>query len=80
MERLLRLPWNCKPTGNSNFLVASKTNFEPRVGIAWSTPNGDTVIRAGFGMFYDQLPVSLVWAIGLQSASDVFCDEPASDL
>ena len=55
----IALPWNCKPTGNSNFLVASKTNFEPRLGVAWSTPNGDTVIRAGFGMFYDQLPVSL---------------------
>jgi len=55
----IALPWNCNPTGNSNFLVASKTNFEPRLGIAWSTPNGDTVIRAGFGMFYDQLPVSL---------------------
>ena len=60
MEPTSRLPWNCNPTGNSNFLVANKTNFEPRIGIAWSTPNGDTVIRAGFGIFYDQIPVSLI--------------------
>jgi hypothetical protein len=53
------LPWICNKTGNSNFLVANTTNFEPRVGVAWSTPSGNTVIRAGFGIFYDQLPASL---------------------
>ena len=41
------------PTG-SNF--PDKTNFAPRVGIAWD-PNGDgrTSIRTGFGIFYDIL-------------------------
>ena len=58
------LPWNCTPTGNSNFLVSSKTNFEPRVGMAWSTPSGDTVIRGGFGIFYDQIPASLIAQLG----------------
>ncbi len=52
------LPWDCNTSGNGNFLTTSKTNFEPRVGIAWSTPSGNTVIRAGFGIFYDQIPVS----------------------
>jgi len=29
-------------------------NFAPRVGIAYSlTPNGDFVLRAGLGIFYD---------------------------
>jgi hypothetical protein len=54
------LKWNCNATGNGNFLVASTTNFEPRVGVAWSTPNGDTVIRAAFGIFYDEVPVSQI--------------------
>ena len=31
----------------------SKTNFSPRIGIAWSPfPSGRTSIRAGFGVFY----------------------------
>jgi hypothetical protein len=35
---------------------APKTNFMPRVGLAWSPgKNGDTSIRAGFGLGYDVL-------------------------
>lgn len=35
---------------------APKTNFMPRVGLAWSPgTNGNTSIRAGFGMGYDVL-------------------------
>src|SRR5439155_7906201 len=35
---------------------ASKKNFAPRVGIAWSPgSSGNTSIRAGFGMAYDVL-------------------------
>jgi hypothetical protein len=52
--------WQCNATGNGNFLVASKTNFEPRIGIAWSSASGDTVVRAGFGIFYDEIPASLI--------------------
>jgi len=54
------LKWNCNTSGNGNFLVSSTTNFEPRVGVAWSTPSGDTVIRAAFGIFYDEVPVSQI--------------------
>ena len=54
------LPWNCNPNGNGSFVVANTTNFEPRVGVAWSTPSGNTVIRAGFGIFYDEIPASLM--------------------
>ena len=53
------LPWNCSSTGNGNFLIASKTNFGPRIGVAWSTPNGNTAVRAGFGIYYDEVPASL---------------------
>ncbi len=54
------LPWNCSPNGNGSFVVANTTNFEPRIGVAWSTPSGNTVVRAGFGIYYDELPVSLM--------------------
>jgi len=56
----IALPWNCSPNGNGSFVVANTTNFEPRVGVAWSTPSGNTVVRAGFGIFYDEIPVSLM--------------------
>ncbi len=29
-------------------------NFAPRVGIAWSPGRGDTVVRAGYGVYFDQ--------------------------
>jgi Carboxypeptidase regulatory-like domain/TonB dependent receptor len=54
------LPWNCSNNGNGSFVVANTMNFEPRVGIAWATPSGDTVVRAGFGIFYDEIPASLM--------------------
>ena len=31
-------------------------NWSPRIGIAWS-PMADTVVRVGYGIFYDNLPV-----------------------
>ncbi len=54
------LPWGCNPNGNGSFVVANTTNFEPRVGLAWSTPSGNTVVRASFGIYYDEIPVSLM--------------------
>jgi hypothetical protein len=56
---MILLPWTCNPNGNGSFVVANTTNFEPRLGVAWSTPDGKTVIRAAFGIFYDEVPVSL---------------------
>jgi len=51
-------PWKCTANGNANFLRSSVANFGPRVGISWSTASGNTVLRAGFGIFYDQVPAS----------------------
>ena len=39
-------------------LKSSKTNFGPRVGLAWSNAGATTVVRGGYGIYYDQLPVS----------------------
>ena len=58
-----QLPWNCQAAGNGQFVQTSKTNFEPRLGFVWSTINGTTVMRAGFGIFYDQIPVSDIAAL-----------------
>src|SRR5208283_2151138 len=54
------LPWRCKNTASGNFLHASATQFEPRVGVLWSNADASTVVRAGFGIFYDQLPTSQI--------------------
>jgi len=29
-------------------------NFAPRIGVAWSPGRGDTVVRAGYGLYFDQ--------------------------
>jgi hypothetical protein len=29
-------------------------NFAPRIGLAWSPGRGDTVVRAGYGLYFDQ--------------------------
>ena len=33
-----------------------KHNFAPRLGLAWRPWGNNTVIRAGFGVFYDVSP------------------------
>jgi carboxypeptidase family protein/TonB-dependent receptor-like protein len=41
-------------TGDPYFINPSLKNFEPRVGLAWSQSN-KTVIRAGAGLFHEQI-------------------------
>src|SRR5438067_12608235 len=51
--------WNCSPlTSHANQIIAKDTNnFAPRVGFAWDVlGSGRTVVRAGVGWFFDQLP------------------------
>ena len=39
---------------------SDKNNFSPRVGIAWDPfKNGKTVVRAGYGFYYDQVLVGI---------------------
>lgn len=70
------LPWNCLSNGNGSFVVANTTNFGPRVGVAWSTPTGDTVVRAGFGIFYDEIPSSLIAQLSFNRPTPVSTTNP----
>jgi hypothetical protein len=39
--------------------VADKNNFAPRVGVAWTLGSSErTVLRAGYGIYYDQSPLA----------------------
>ena len=38
-------------------IQADTNNFAPRVGFAWSPGDHRTVIRAGFGIYYDRIPL-----------------------
>ena len=45
--------------GNA-IIPSDKNNFSPRVGIAWDPwKNGKTVVRAGYGFYYDQVLVGI---------------------
>ncbi len=40
--------------------LAASLRIAPRAGISWSPfPNGQTVFRAGYGLFYDHLPLDI---------------------
>jgi hypothetical protein len=34
-------------------------NWAPRVGLAWRPFGNNTVLRAGFGVFYDNVPAKV---------------------
>jgi len=38
---------------------AESNNFSPRLGLAWS-PSKEWVVRGGFGLFYDRLPLAFL--------------------
>ena len=53
---LVRVGTNGVPRGG---FLADRNNFAPRVGFAWTTGGAEkTVLRAGYGIYYDQSPLA----------------------
>jgi Carboxypeptidase regulatory-like domain/TonB dependent receptor len=53
------------------FNVYDLTNLMPRVGFAWSPKGGKTVVRGGFGMFYNPPYGASIWGIPGTARPDV---------
>ncbi len=51
---LINVPMDMQTTVGPLFENPSLKNFAPRLGVVWA-PGQSTAVRAGFGMFYDQL-------------------------
>jgi outer membrane receptor protein involved in Fe transport len=58
-----------------------KNNFSPRLGLAWS-PSNEWVVRAGFGLYYDRLPLAFlnraIQKDGVRAFEQVALDEQAA--
>lgn len=53
--------------------------FQPRVGLAYS-PDGKTVVRAGFGIFFDRNNLTFFYTTGNQKTiPGYFCQPPGAD-
>jgi hypothetical protein len=50
------------PVGTDGFprsgYYPDRNNFGPRLGLAWSPRDSGTVVRAGYGIYYDQFPLA----------------------
>src|SRR6266436_3380996 len=60
-----------------------KNNFSPRLGLAWS-PSKEWVVRGGFGLFYDRLPLAFlnraIQKNGVQAFEQVANDSDATSV
>lgn len=55
-QKLVQVGANGIPRGGYD---ADKNNFAPRLGLSWSpAANGKTVIRTGYGVYFDQSPLA----------------------
>ena len=69
------LRWDFE-SGLGNFSDSDYTAFAPRVGLAYS-PDGKTVIRAGFGMFFDRNNQTFYFVTGNQKVVPGYlCNPP----
>ncbi|MEO7970775.1 MAG: TonB-dependent receptor, partial [bacterium] len=60
-----------------------KNNLGPRLGVAWS-PGKEWVVRVGFGLFYDRLPLAFlnraIQKNGVQSFEQIAGDQAAANI
>jgi len=72
------LRWDFE-TGLSNVINADYRAFQPRIGFAYS-PDPKTVIRAGFGTFFDRNNMTFFFTTGNQKTlPGYFCNPPGAD-
>ncbi len=69
------LRWDFE-SGLGNTINPDYRAFQPRVGLAWS-PDRKTVIRAGFGMYYDRNNLTFFFTTGNQKIIPGYFCEPA---
>jgi hypothetical protein len=60
-------------------LQTDKNNFAPRLGVAWRPFDEKTVVRAGFGIFYDLVPTAVSMAGSPFSISEPSYTNPATN-
>ena len=72
------LRWDFE-TGLSNTINSDFRGFQPRIGFAYS-PDAKTVIRAGFGTFFDRNNLTFFFTTGNQKTlPGYFCNPPSAD-
>jgi len=72
------LRWDFE-SGLGNFSKSDYNGFAPRVGFAYS-PNGKTVVRAGFGIFFDRNNQTFYFVTGNQKTiSGYLCNPPSAN-
>ena len=72
------LRWDFE-TGLGNVINSDYRAFQPRIGFAYS-PDSKTVIRAGFGMFYDRNNMTFFFTTGNQKTLPGYlCNPPSAD-
>ncbi|HEX4053684.1 MAG TPA: TonB-dependent receptor [Tepidisphaeraceae bacterium] len=71
------LRWDVE-TGLGNVIDADYRAFQPRIGLAWS-PDDKTVVRAGFGIFFDRNNMTFFFTTGNQkTVPGYFCANGAT--
>lgn len=72
------LRWDFE-SGLGNVIDADYRAFQPRIGFAYS-PDEKTVIRSGFGIFFDRNNLTFFFTTGNQKAlPGYFCNPPGAD-